>query len=73
MRINVSRKLTKSVEKYEGTTEILKIYLHVENVGGLGGQNNEERGQTGGKICMKINVSRIQPNPRKSTRLQVRF
>ena len=30
-------------------------------------QNNKERGQTGGKICMKIKMSRIQPNQWKGT------
>ena len=36
MKINVSRKLTKSVEKQQVITEILKIILDVEIVGGLG-------------------------------------
>ena len=26
------------------------------------GENNNQKGQTGGKIYMKINVSRIPPN-----------
>ena len=28
----------------------------------FGGENNNEKGQTGGEIYMRINLSRIQPN-----------
>ena len=51
MKIHVSRTLTKSVEKYQGTTGILKIYLHVENVGGLGVKTTNKGGKLGTKFA----------------------
>ena len=40
----------------------------VENIGGIRVKTTKRVGQTGGKICMKIKVSRIQPNEWKGTK-----
>ena len=39
----------------------------------FGGQHSKETGQTRGKICLKIDVSRIIPNPGMSSRQQHRL
>ena len=51
MKVNAFRKLTISVEKYKGTTETLKIYLHVENVGSLGVKTTKREGRQGAKFA----------------------
>ena len=53
---------TQSMEKVKSPMKILKIKLDVENADGLGVKRNNEKGKTGGKIYMKINVSRIPPS-----------
>ena len=50
------------MEKVKSTIKIMKIKLDVEIADGLGVKENNEKGQTGGKIYMKINVSRIPPS-----------
>ena len=47
------------MEKVKSPMKILKIKLDVENADGLGVKRNNEKGKTGGKIYMKINVLRI--------------
>ena len=39
----------------------------------LGGEKNKERGQTGGKVWLKLNVSRNSPNQMNGARWQKRF
>ena len=51
----------------------LKNYLGCTTYWWFWGENNKERGKTGGKICTKTNVSRIQPNQRKGPRWRERF
>ena len=51
-----------STEKVKSPIKIMKIKLDVENADGLGVKKNNEKGQTGGKIYIKINVWRIPPN-----------
>ena len=51
-----------SMEKVKSPIKIMKIKLDVENADGLGVKRKSEKGQTGGKIYIKINVSRIPPS-----------
>ena len=61
------------MEKYKATTDILKINLVVKNCWWFSSQYNKERGETWGKICMKTNESRIQPNQWKITSGRQKF
>ena len=50
------------MENFKSPMKILKIKLDVENADGLGVKRNNKKGQPGGKIYMKINVSWIPPS-----------
>ena len=56
--------------KVQGDKKILKINLDVKKFWWFGSQKSKETGQTGGKIGMKIYVSRIIPNDGMRTRHQ---
>ena len=56
------QKFNKINRKIQGDKKILKINLDVKKFWWFGSQKSKETGQTGGKICKKIYVSRIIPN-----------